>query len=552
MIDFDTLFSRIGKCFYIGELVLADTGTTIPTAVEAFLTEMQTADPLFQDAVVDGIDTSLSSYKATSSSTISSFVTVPVQRLIVQTVTEDTNLLSSYGLSSCTTELIKQMIAAGESVEESTISVSVSYGDGGSSSGPSGDNVGDGILLFSTKRPDGLVNQFVLAETLTANITTAATTGTATWTITGELSKGTTSVDYPAGSGINKTVSSYIASTGSSLVDGTFETEDANADNLPSGWTPVTATLGTTLKLTPVEEQTITINGSPDGGFYWLKFTDKAGITYTTIALPYNATADQVQYALRLLPNLSSITVSSTGTTPNYTHTVVFYDTPNPAQLTSTNSLTGGTTPTITHATPVAGSAYVARGARCLQLIGDGAQLTTIQIPVNVSALTQYGICIWAATDSAPASGVVVIDLVDGLAGTVLEDDQGTANTLSINTTTLTATHSSHAAMFRTPTVLPSKVYLRIRLSTAIENAHNVFLDELCFVPATELYAGGLWCAAFSGPTNFTVNDNASITVANDYAGQVHLWLNRVLGLSTKRVLFPVSNSPTQPDSIIS
>lgn len=550
MIDFNTLFTQIGKCFNVGNLVLTATGTTIPTAVEAFLTEMQSTDPLFQEAVVNGLDTSLSTYESSSSSTISSFVSTPVQRLIVQTVIADTNLLPSYSLDACTTELIKQMKSDGESLEESTISTSISYGDGGSSSGVTGDNVGDGIILLTAKRPDGLVNQFVLAETLTANITSSSSTGSAVWTVTGELSTGTLSVDYPAGSGVNKTVTSYIAS--SSIVDGTFENEDANATYLPEGWTPVTATLGTTLKLTNVEQQTITINGSPDGGFYWLKFTDKDGVTHTTTALPYNATASQVQTALRLLPGLGSVTVSSTGTTPNFTHTVVFYEVPNPSQLTSTNSLTGGTTPTVTHATPVAGSAYVARGARCLQLVGNGSELTTIQIPVSLSSLTQYGICIWAATDSAPSQGVVVVDLVDGLAGTVIEDDQGTANTLSIDTTLLTATHSSHAAMFRTPTVMPTEVYLRIRLTTAIENAHNVFLDELCFVPATELYAGGLWCAAFSGPKNFTVNDNASITVANSYSGLLHLWLNRVLGLSSKRVLFPVSSSPSISDTLIS
>lgn len=107
-----------------------------------------------------------------------------------------------------------------------------------------------------------------------------------------------------------------------------------------------------------VETQTVQISGSPTGGTYKL-ISSNFG---TTADIPYNATASEVQTALRALPDLSNVTVTSTGTTPNYKHTIQFHritTVVNPAELTSSNSLTGGT-PLIQHNTTQSGDAQVA------------------------------------------------------------------------------------------------------------------------------------------------------------------------------------------------
>lgn len=95
------------------------------------------------------------------------------------------------------------------------------------------------------------------------------------------------------------------------------------------------------------EEQTFAISGTPTGGTYTLTYNGN-----TTAALAYNADAATVQAALRLLTGLSAVTVSSTGVSPDYTHTIVFVGvTGNPPQLTSDiTSLTGGS-PAKAHAT---------------------------------------------------------------------------------------------------------------------------------------------------------------------------------------------------------
>lgn len=116
-----------------------------------------------------------------------------------------------------------------------------------------------------------------------------------------------------------------------------------------------------TAQSTPVTGvQTVVITGSPTGGTYTLTWNGN-----TTAALPYNATQSQVQAALQALPGLWKATVLTTGTSPNYTHTVTL--TAAGAALTGsavgaisdTSSLTGGS-PSITCSvtTPGAGDTW--------------------------------------------------------------------------------------------------------------------------------------------------------------------------------------------------
>ena len=112
--------------------------------------------------------------------------------------------------------------------------------------------------------------------------------------------------------------------------------------------------------LTGWDVQSVAISGSPSGGSYTLSFTTVDGTVLTTGALAHNANAAAVQAALRLLAGLESVTVESSGSSPNFTHTVTFVGVlGNQRQLTSSSSLTGGT-PAIAHATTVQGTPSLA------------------------------------------------------------------------------------------------------------------------------------------------------------------------------------------------
>lgn len=147
------------------------------------------------------------------------------------------------------------------------------------------------------------------------------------------------------------------------------------------------------------EVQTIVISGTPTGGTYTVTFDGK-----TTAAIAYNASGAVLQAALRLIPGLEKVTVVTTGSTPNFTHTVTLtgvggsLGAGSPPQMTSTSSMTGGT-PVITHNTTNAGSSdtWTAAGsgytaARCFTVwenklvLGNGNYVRTCATAPTTSA----------------------------------------------------------------------------------------------------------------------------------------------------------------------
>lgn len=549
-INFTTLFTRIGKAINAADDLTASVNTEVLTDIRAFEDELDTEDHDFRQAVVGTLEASVDSALSTIGGVLSTLVATPITNLIIETVYADNPSIAKT-INASLEELIEQMEENGESVEASTVGYSITYGEGvGSSSGTSGDNTGNGKFVFCDQRGDGRVNEFIYAETIRAKCTSANTSGTATWTITCEPSKSLLDPTWPGGSGATITLTTSTASSSNKITTGDMETESTVADYLPYGWIVETGTLGTTIQLTDVEQQTVTVNGTPTAGHYTLTFTDKYGRSHTTAPLAYNASASAVQTALRTLPFLASVTVTATGTSPNLTHTVTFVGVPNPATLTYASNLTGGT-PTITIATPTPGSPYVTRGARCLEFIGNSSELTSLLVPVTLSAKTCYAFNLWACVDVTPAAGVLKVDLIDGDSGDNVEDDQGNSNSFTTDLTALDATQTACNGFFHTPTTLPRAVYLRVSLTTALSTGTSLFLDELCMVAATRLYVGGPYLACFCGPLEFELEDEVTIAVSNGRQGLLHEWLNRLLDLRSKDLLLPTANPSTQDDSLI-
>ena len=547
-INIDTLFARIGHAIKAAQDLDDTAMADFATQVRVFEEDLDTETHEFQQTVLGNLESQLDTGLGTVGSLAQQLVGNPIQNLIIETVHQDTPLLNK-SIDSALAILLDQMDDFGESLDQSTVGYSMDYGEN-SSSGGTGDNYGNGIILCCTKRGDGQVNQFILAETIRCEVTAVSSNGTATWRLTAEPAEALTHPDWPGGSGVTRNLTANVAGGSNLVLNGDFEDPDTYATTTPQYWIVAVGTAGTDVKLTSVETQTVTVNGTPTGGWYTLTFQDRNGDSHTTVPLTYNASASSVQTALRSLPTLGSVTVASTGTSPNLTHTVTFTDVPSPAQLTYTSALTGGT-PIIAIATLVAASAYVARGARALEFVGDGATQTSILVPVSLSGRTCYGLNLWAAVDVTPAAGALTVDLVDGVTNDVLNDDEGNANSIAVDLTGLTGSLAAQGGCFHTPLTLPNQVYLRLRLSTALSSGTSLFVDELCLVAMTELYPGGLFAAAFAGPQNHAVEDYAEIAATNDRAGAMHEWLHRFLNLGAKRFLFPVANPGTQPDSLI-
>lgn len=543
-------FTRLGKLFHAIATLNTARRTTIPTEVNDYLIEFDNVSTDLQ-AVLDGAAPAVAGSQSGLSG-LASWLQQSAQKLVVQMVKDD-NPQADTSLTTALKELIRQMSASNDDVDASTVGASVAAGSG---------NNGNGVVVYSTKRGDGLVNENILAEDIVLECTNDSTEGAETFTCKGEAAASSAlGQDWPLGSGINRSVTAVdAASTAANiLLNGGFEDED-DVTNAPDDWETPVATIGTTLKITDPEVQTITVSGTPTTGTWVAKYTNPSSKVQETSRLPYNATGAQLQAALRLLAGLEAVEVVTTGTAPNYTHTIYFYGTDNGnlTQLTSTEDTDSGT---YTHATTTTGSTHVFKGARALEFDSDGAELTVVQQKISgrngVEALAQLAFNIFAKTDSVPAAGVITVSLWDGSA--VINDAAGTANSFTISAPGLTTSYVSKTGVFRLPRVLPPVIYLRIAITTAISNTSSVYLDHAALARMDSLYAGGPEVKVFSGSARFrkgadqVTPDKFTLTLTNDRAGLIQEWFERVFSMRDKGLLLPSDTGGTETvlDSLV-
>jgi hypothetical protein len=104
-------------------------------------------------------------------------------------------------------------------------------------------------------------------------------------------------------------------------------------------------TFHTTANTGTSQVYTLAIAGTPTGGTYDITIEGDGEIAEQTVSLAFNASAAAVQTALRALvgEGLDQTTVTATGTTPNFTHTITFKGTREDITLTAdVTDLTGG------------------------------------------------------------------------------------------------------------------------------------------------------------------------------------------------------------------
>ena len=427
---------------------------------------------------------------------------------LIDTVEVD-NPQPDQSLPTALRELIRQMAAASESLEASAVSSSVSAGAG---------NVGNGSIIVGLRHTTGVALVHAYDEDLEA----IAQPGGSLLVAGERLLYQPADYGWPSGSG-RSTILADVQDE-NLLSNWTFEEADAVATTHPDGWTLASGSASGVV-LSSVEVQRIVVSGPPTAGYYVLIWVDSFGESHRTAPLAYNATGAQVQAALRDLPELGAIEVSTTGTTPNYTHDITFSEAPNPTQLTSDNQTTGGT---FTHSTPTAGSASAKRGARVVTLTNAG-----IQQPVALEPNTVYAVLAYSS------SAVVTVALVDGVGGSVLTDDAG-------NSLTFTGGAAGwQSGMFATPRTIPQQPYLRITATTAAA------VDRIVLAPAQQLYPGGPWLAQYNGLVAWSPDDRLTVAITNNRAGELNEWANRAWGLADLGLYLPVSGSPTQADSLI-
>jgi hypothetical protein len=144
---------------------------------------------------------------------------------------------------------------------------------------------------------------------------------------------------------------------------------------------------------------------------------------------------------------------------------------------------------------------------------------------------TVYAVNGYIKMDSTPAAGVLAIDLING-SNAVVNDDAGTANTITKDLTSVSTSYVAVNGFFRTPKALPATLKIRVRLSTALTSGRNVYIDHLAMAKATQAYtgadtsSGGPYIAIFRGSTEVIKNDKWTVTAVNNYGGllQTGFW----------------------------
>lgn len=179
-------------------------------------------------------------------------------------------------------------------------------------------------------------------------------------------------------------------------------------------------------------------------------------------------------------------------------------------------------------------------GSKSLEILGDGSTLSQIKQALDVTRLkskTPYAINFYCRVSSNPAAGVLTVDLFDGTS--VINDEAGTANSFTVDLTTLGTTFVAKNGAFRLPEPLPAAVQLRLRLSTAMSNTHSLFIDELCLVAMSQLYTGGPYGAVFDGAVAWSTDDTISVAVTNDYGGALQTAFWRYFDMPSLGLVLP-------------
>ncbi len=507
-INWDTtggLFKRLREIFDILESLKTAQATTIPASFALMLAEYTANE-------AQRISPAQNSYDTWRRETgFAGGLRTLARNEVIEQVKAD-NEPESRSIAAALAEVVRQMNedAPAKKVKENVVSAT-----------PTQPSTTVPQVAVSVIGPTGATQQQIVPETITGRFNGGSLTFTSGTALGNKLRS-----DWPDGSGVSRGGTINTASSGI-LANGSFDT-DAVITNAPDSWDMITGAAGTDFLLSTLETQTVIISGTPTSGTYVLIYTNLDSEVQQTTPLAFNASGASVQAALNALDGLT-VSVVTTGTSPNFTHTITFTD-PIPAGnqniLASNETFDVGS---IAHAQTQAGSAHT-HSARSLQLVGDGATLHHIEQAVTLSANTVYAFSMKHKLDAA-ATGILRIALSDGT-GAVVNDDAGTANSVSIDLSSdvSTSAYGMTTAFFRTPATLPSPLYLEIKATTAIQNAKNLFLDDAILVTANTFYPNGPYFAVFDHLTEADGDDEWSIAVANDFAGKIQSWWGRLFG----------------------
>lgn len=269
------LFTRLGKIGLMINAVNAFRGTSgspnVGTMIDAIEAQFASAD---QD-MVDGLYRIRNSYRTAHGSALQDLRTL-AQAILIDMVHDDANL-PTRDLPTAMKELIRQMVANGDSIEKPTVTVASAAG---------GSNIGSGQMVCSVKNPYGVVRDYPFAEVIdlecAGDSQQGQTSGREPFSVKGAAAESDSlSWYWPRGSGASASIQSVDA------------TEDAGANklynsdftdftsNTPSHWTVLVGSAGTDI-FSAGSSDALGSSGSA------LKFTGTGGTPLSAVAQTFS------------------------------------------------------------------------------------------------------------------------------------------------------------------------------------------------------------------------------------------------------------------------
>lgn len=201
------------------------------------------------------------------------------------------------------------------------------------------------------------------------------------------------------------------------------------------------------------------------------------------------------------------------------------------------------------------GTEYMSIASSSLEIAGNGSELTQLTQDVSSKSWktrTNYPVSVWYKLSATPTTGVLQIDLYDSTGAAIIQDDEGTNNSLSIDLTTGAANWTHANTTFRLPDPLPTSIVARVHLTTALDSGKQVWVDDLMIGPAmTSTYSGGPEFVVVRGPTDFAADDQFVATVTNAFDGDFQKHFLQLFDQPTKLLPSDTGGSETVADSLI-
>lgn len=461
------------------------------------------------------------------------------EQTVIQKVDAAVNLTSKT-LDAALVEMASQMAEQAKTLLLPAVTITVAA---------NGANTGDLVMVASRKTVGGRDNAQLLAEVI--DIAALASPGSVVLSITSDAVSDGLSPNGFGGSGINAFLNYYTTSSGLTGNSGLYSFT-ANSSSLPGNWIANVGTLGTAVLSGQPQVSTIVVTGTPTSGTFRVTCATSSLGTQSTGNLSFDSTAAQIQAAVSAMTGFSRVSISATGTGPNYTHTLTFFGMREAVTVAVVNSTNSGT---FTVATPTA-FATPSFGSSPIVLVSDGTALVSVTHALtHLLPNTAYAVNAWLALNTSAASGVIEFSLTNGVGGTIIQDDAGVDLRYTVNATSLTTTPkgsagvvASGAPIWMTPKVMPASAYLRIRCSTTLPSTRQVYIENVVIAPATQVYVGGPFVGLFAGPVGPKAGDLWTVTTTNDRAGKTSLSMERNFNMRERGLTIPHSASPNITD----